>query len=107
MATVLIKNGRIVTAVDDYKADILIQDGRVHTIGVDIAVGGDVTVHDANGLLVIPGGVDVHTHLDWEFGVARTADTFGTGTMAAAFGGTTTGGDFCNQTRGESPLTGP
>jgi dihydropyrimidinase len=106
MATVLIKNGRIVTAVDDYKADILIQDGRVHTIGVDIAAGGDVTVHEANGLLVIPGGVDVHTHLDWEFGVARTADTFGTGTMAAAFGGTTTVVDFCNQTRGESPLTG-
>lgn len=106
MATVLIKNGRIVTAVDDYKADILIEDGRVHTIGKDITVGGDVEVHDANGLLVIPGGVDVHTHLDWEFGVARTADTFGTGTTAAAFGGTTTVVDFCNQTRGESPLTG-
>lgn len=106
MATVLIKNGRIVTAVDDYRADILIQDGRVHTIGKDIAVGSDVEVHDADGLLVIPGGVDVHTHLDWEFGVARSADTFGTGTMAAAFGGTTTVIDFCNQTRGESPLTG-
>ena len=106
MTTVLIKNGRIVTAVDDYRADILIQDGRVHTIGKDIAVGGDVEVHDADGLLVIPGGVDVHTHLDWEFGVARSADTFGTGTMAAAFGGTTTVIDFCNQTRGESPLTG-
>lgn len=106
MATVLIKNGRIVTAVDDYKADILIEDGRVHTIGKDIAVGGDVEMHDADGLLVIPGGVDVHTHLDWEFGVARTADTFGTGTTAAAFGGTTTVVDFCNQTRGESPLSG-
>ncbi len=106
MATVLIKNGRIVTAVDDYKADILIQDGRVHTIGKDIAVSGDVEVHDADGLLAIPGGVDVHTHLDWEFGVARTADTFGTGTAAAAFGGTTTVVDFCNQTRGESPLSG-
>ena len=106
MATVLIKNGRIVTAVDDYQADILIEDGRVHTIGKEIAVGGDVEVHDAAGLLAIPGGVDVHTHLDWEFGVARTVDTFGTGTMAAAFGGTTTVVDFCNQTRGESPLTG-
>ncbi len=106
MATVLIKNGRIVTAVDDYTADILVQDGRVHTIGREIAVGNDVEVHDAAGLLVFPGGVDVHTHLDWEFGVAKTVDTFGSGTTAAAFGGTTTVVDFCNQTRGESPLTG-
>ena len=106
MSTVLIKNGRIVTAVDDYEADILIEDGRVRTIGRDIAVGDDVEIHDAEGLLVMPGGVDVHTHLDWDFGVARTVDTFGTGTRAAAFGGTTTVVDFCNQTYGESPLTG-
>ena len=106
MARTLIRNGRIVTAADDYVADIVIEDGRVHTIGRDIAVGDDVEVHDAEGLLVMPGGVDVHTHLDWDFGVARTVDTFGTGTRAAAFGGTTTVVDFCNQTRGESPLTG-
>ena len=106
MGTTLIKNGRIVTAVDDYVADILVQDGRIHTIGKDISVGGDVDVHDASGLMVIPGGVDVHTHLDWEFGAARTVDTFATGTKAAAFGGTTTVVDFCNQTPGESPLTG-
>ncbi|MCZ6846550.1 MAG: dihydropyrimidinase [Alphaproteobacteria bacterium] len=106
MSTVLIKNGRIITAVDDYQADILIEDGRVRTIGKDIAVGDGVEVHDAAGLLVIPGGVDVHTHLDWEFGSARTVDTFETGTMAAAFGGTTTVVDFCNQNHGESPLVG-
>ena len=106
MGTTLIKNGRIITAVDDYVADILVSDGRIHTIGKEIPMGGDVEVHDASGLLVMPGGVDVHTHLDWEFGVARTVDTFGTGTQAAAFGGTTTLIDFCNQTRGESPLVG-
>jgi dihydropyrimidinase len=106
MATVLIKNGRIVTAVDDYQADILIEDGRIRTIGKDIVVGDSVEVHDASGLLALPGGVDVHTHLDWEFGVARTVDTFGTGTRAAACGGTTTVVDFCNQNRGESPLVG-
>ena len=106
MSTVLIKNGRIVTAVDDYEADVLIEDGRVHTIGRGIEAGADVAVHDAKGLLVIPGGIDVHTHLDWDFGVARTVDTFGTGTRAAAFGGTTCVVDFCNQTRGESPLVG-
>ena len=54
----------------------------------------------------MPGGVDVHTHLDWEFGPSRTVDTFGTGTKAAAFGGTTTVIDFCNQTAGKSPLLG-
>ena len=106
MSTVLIKNGRIVTAVDDYHADILLEGGRVHTISREIPVGDDVEVHDAEGLLVLPGGVDVHTHLDWEFGTARTVDTFGTGTKAAAFGGTTTVVDFCNQTRGQSPLIG-
>ncbi|MFN0313558.1 MAG: dihydropyrimidinase [Burkholderiales bacterium] len=105
MAT-LIKNGRIVTAVDDYTADILVVDGRIQTIGKNLAVGADVEVHNANGLLVLPGGVDVHTHLDWEFGPTYTVDTFGTGTKSAAFGGTTTLIDFCNQTKGESPLKG-
>jgi dihydropyrimidinase len=105
MAT-LIKNGRIVTAVDDYTADILVDNGRIQTIGRNIAAGPSVEVHDASGLLVMPGGVDVHTHLDWEFGPSRTVDTFGTGTQAAAFGGTTTVIDFCNQTAGKSPLVG-
>ena len=63
MAT-LIRSGRIVTAVDDYVADILIDGGRICRIGTDLAAGGDVAVHDAAGLLVLPGGVDVHTHLD-------------------------------------------
>ena len=106
MATVLIKNGRIVTAVDDYQADILLEDGRIRMIGQGLVVGDNVETHDASGLLVLPGGVDVHTHLDWDFGVARTVDTFGTGTQAATFGGTTTVIDFCNQTRGQSPLVG-
>src|SRR2546428_7893788 len=78
MESMLIRNGRIVTATDDYRADILVEDGRVRMIGRDIPVGGDIGVHDASGLLVLPGGVDVHTHLDWDFGAARTVDTFGT-----------------------------
>ena len=106
MAPVVIKNGRIITAVDDYTADILMEEERVQTIGRDIPVGADVEVHDAAGLLVLPGVVDVHTHLDWEFGTARSADTFGTGTQAAAFGGTTTLVDFADQKRGQSPLAG-
>jgi len=106
MAATLIKNGRIVTAVDDYTADILVVDGKIQTIGKNLAVGADVEVHDAKGLLVVPGGVDVHTHLDWEFGPVYTVDTFGTGTKSAAFGGTTTLIDFCNQNHGQSPLVG-
>ena len=106
MAATLIRNGRIVTAVDDYVADILMEDGRVRLIGTGLPVGGDVAVHDAAGLLVLPGGVDVHTHLDWDFGPARTADTFYTGSQAAAFGGTTTVVDFAAQVRGSSPLAG-
>jgi dihydropyrimidinase len=75
MAAKLIRNGRIVTAVDDYTADILMNDGRVHTIGMDLSVSPNVAVHDAAGLLVLPGGIDVHTHLDWEFGTSRPVDT--------------------------------
>src|SRR2546426_1919079 len=106
MDSVLIRSGRIVTATDDYRADILVEDGRVRMIGRDIPVGGNVSAHDASGLLVLPGGVDVHTHLDWDFGNSRTVDTFGTGTRAAAFGGTTTLVDFANQTRGQSLRAG-
>jgi dihydropyrimidinase len=106
MESVLIRNGRIVTATDDYRADILVENGRVRTIGRDIQVGADVGVHDASRLVVLPGGVDVHTHLDWDFGTARTVDTFGTGTRAAAFGGTTTLVDFANQTRGQGLRAG-
>lgn len=106
MRTALIKGGRVVTATDDYTADILMSNGKVETIGRNLSVGPDVEVHDAQGLLVMPGGVDVHTHLDWEFGPSRTVDTFETGTKAAAFGGTTTVIDFCNQNRGESLLVG-
>src|SRR2546428_11899924 len=101
MVSTLIKNGRIVTAVDEYTADILIEDDRVRMIGRDLPAAEHAQVYDARGLLVLPGGVDVHTHLDWDFGAARTVDTFGTGTKAAAFGGTTTVVDFANQTRGE------
>jgi dihydropyrimidinase len=102
--TILIKNGRIVTATDDYTADIVVEGERIHTISLDIPVAGHAQVHDAKSLLVLPGGVDVHTHLDWDFGVARTADTFGTGTKAAAFGGTTTLVDFCNGLRSRTGM---
>ena len=93
----LIRNGRIVTATEDFVGDVLIDGEAVKALGRELEVSDDVEVHDATGLYVLPGGVDVHTHLDWDFGVARTVDTFATGTKAAAFGGTTTVVDFCNQ----------
>ncbi len=97
MTSVLVRNGRIITATDDYIADILVEDGLIRAIGRGLDAGPQAEIHDATGMLVLPGGVDAHTHLDWDFGVARTVDTFATGTRAAAFGGTTTVVDFCNQ----------
>ncbi|CAN5320681.1 dihydropyrimidinase [soil metagenome] len=101
----LIKNGRVVTAVDDYRADILIEDGTVSLIGKEINVEAD-TVIDAAGKLVIPGGIDPHTHMELPFGGTYSADDFFTGTRAAAFGGTTTIIDFAVQTKGESMTSG-
>lgn len=104
MSSVLIKNGRVATATEDFVGDILIEDEQVRAIGRDLTAPAGAEIHDATGLLVLPGGVDVHTHLDWDFGVARTVDTFASGTQAAAFGGTTTVIDFCNQGPAD-PLT--
>ncbi len=101
MSGVLIRNGRVVTAVDDYRADILCRDGRIVQIGEDLNVGNDVETVDADGKLVLPGGVDVHTHMENTFGDATTVDTYESGTKAAAFGGTTTIVDFAMQSQGE------
>ena len=101
--SVLIKNGRIVTAVDDYQADVFASDQTVDLIGRDLVIEAD-TVIDAKGKLVIPGGVDPHTHLEMPFGGTETSDTFETGTRAAAFGGTTSLIDFAIQTKGTSTL---
>src|SRR5215213_1628597 len=101
----LIKNGRIVTAVDDYRADILIEDEQVSVIGksLDMEAG---KVIDAVGKLVIPGGIDPHTHMELPFGGTQSSDDFFTGTRAAAFGGTTTIIDFAVQNKGESLIQG-
>jgi dihydropyrimidinase len=101
----LIKNGRIVTAVDDYHADIFIEDEKVSVIGKTLEMEAD-TVIDAKGNLVIPGGIDPHTHMELPFGGTQSADDFWTGTRAAAFGGTTTIIDFAVQTKGESMIAG-
>ena len=101
--SLLIKNGRIITAVDDYHGDIFIEAERVAVIGKDLSIEADQLI-DATGKYVFPGGVDPHTHLDMPFGGTTSADDFETGTLAAAHGGTTTLIDFAIQFKGESTL---
>ncbi len=102
----LIRNGRVVTASDDCVADILIEGGRIQAIARTLPAGPGMAVHDAAGLLVLPGAVDVHTHLDSATPTASTVDDFAAGTRAAAFGGTTTVVDYCTPPAGQGLLAG-
>ncbi len=95
----LIKNGRIITAEQDYTADIYIEKDTINTIGASLTMPADNTI-DAKGKYVIPGGVDVHTHMDMPFGGTTSSDDFESGTRAAAFGGTTCLIDFAIQSKG-------
>jgi dihydropyrimidinase len=100
----LIQNGQIVTASDTYQADLLIEDGiiaRIMRAPHDDVMAVDRVI-DAAGKLVLPGGIDVHTHFDMPFGGTYSSDDFETGTRAAAMGGTTTVIDFAIQTRGHT-----
>ncbi|PLT35432.1 dihydropyrimidinase [Bacillus sp. V5-8f] len=96
----LIKNGTIVTAADTYSADILIENEKITAIGANLNFEG-AEVIDASGFYVFPGGIDPHTHLEMPFGGTVTKDDFETGTIAAAFGGTTTVIDFCLTEKGK------
>jgi dihydropyrimidinase len=97
----LIKHGTLVTAADTFAADILLDDGRIALIGQDLPVVGAEVV-DAAGSYVLPGGVDVHTHLELPTSGTVASDDFYTGHKAAAFGGTTTHIDFAIQPKGGS-----
>jgi dihydropyrimidinase len=108
MTVTLIKNGTIVTADGSTVADVLIEDEKIAAIGSDLTARGlaaDETI-DAAGKYVIPGAIDVHTHMELPFGGTFAKDTFETGTRAAAFGGTTCIVDFAVQTRGKSLRNG-
>jgi dihydropyrimidinase len=97
----LITNGRVITAVDDYLADILIEGEKIAAIGLNLKISADKIV-DATNRLVLPGGIDPHTHMELPFGGTSASDDFRSGTIAAAHGGTTTIIDFAVQYHGES-----
>jgi dihydropyrimidinase len=99
--SVLIKGGHIVTAVDDYVGDVLIEGETIAAVGASLNGSADRVI-DATGKYVIPGAVDPHTHMEMPFGGTVTCDDFTSGTTSAAFGGTTTHIDFCLQSPGQS-----
>lgn len=99
--SLLVRGARIVTANDDYVADVFAQQETITTIGRDLTVHADVVLEGAD-LLLLPGGVDPHVHLDFPFGGTKTSDSVKSGTVAAAYGGTTTVVNFAQQLAGES-----
>jgi dihydropyrimidinase len=99
--SVLIKNGRVVTAGDDTLADIFIEGEVITAIGKNLSVKADEVI-DAAGMLVFPGGIDPHVHLEMPFMGTFSSDSYETGTRAALYGGTTTVIDFVLQTQGNS-----
>jgi dihydropyrimidinase len=99
--SVLIKGGRVVTAADDYVADVFIDGERITLIGESLDVPADKVI-DASGKYVLPGCVDPHTHLDMPFGGTVTIDDVESGQTSAAFGGTTCHVDFCIQGKGQT-----
>lgn len=112
MTRTLISGGLVVTAAEELEAEVLVEDGKVAALALrgseaarTWADSGAETI-DATGHYVIPGGVDGHTHMEMPFGGTYSADTFETGTRAAAWGGTTTIVDFAIQRPGESVRSG-
>ncbi|SEB95087.1 dihydropyrimidinase [Terriglobus roseus] len=98
---ILIQNGTVVTAEGSRRSDVLIEGERIAKVAPRID-GSEHRIVDAEGLLVMPGGIDVHTHLDMPFGGTVSADDYRTGTIAAAVGGTTSVIDFALQSRGHT-----
>jgi len=99
--SILIKNGRVFTAVDDFVADIFIVDETISAIGKNLNVKADKEI-DAKGKYIFPGGIDPHVHLSLPFMGTFSSDNYETGTKAALFGGTTSIIDFAIQVQGQS-----
>src|SRR5262249_34657222 len=93
----LIQNGTVVTPEKTFPADILVEGETIKEVREGIAPAPAHKVLDASGMLLFPGGIDAHTHLDMPFGGTTSSDDFETGTRAAAIGGTTSIVDFAIQ----------
>jgi dihydropyrimidinase len=104
--SLLIRNGRIITASEDYVADLFIEGETISSIGKNISAGmkdlSSIQIIDASGKLIFPGGIDPHVHLDMPFMGTFSSDNYETGTRAALHGGTTMVIDFILQTQGKS-----
>jgi dihydropyrimidinase len=101
MATLLVRNGIVITATDLYEGDVFVDGDKIAAIGSSLQMNADRVI-DAKRKYVVPGGIDVHTHLDMPFGGTRSADDFESGTIAAAHGGTTSIVDFAIQYKGQT-----
>ncbi len=101
--SILIKNGRVVTATENILADVFIEDEKITKVAPNLNLSA-TTLIDASNKYVIPGGIDVHTHIDMPYGDIKSTDDFESGTIAAAFGGTTTIIDFAVQSKRQSLL---
>jgi dihydropyrimidinase len=101
--SLLIKGGTVVTPTESFAADVYVKDGIITAIGKDLKISADKTV-DASGKLVLPGALDVHTHMAMPFGGTVSADSYLTGTRAAACGGVTTVFDYPVQRKGGTIL---
>jgi dihydropyrimidinase len=97
----LLKGGTVATAEAVFPADVLVEEETIAAVGRDLH-DPEADIVDVAGLHLLPGGIDVHTHLDMPLGEIASSDDFYSGHVAAAFGGTTTHLDFCNQDRGQS-----
>jgi dihydropyrimidinase len=96
----LFTNGTLVTATEQFAADLLVVDGKIQAIGTNLT-DDDAKVVDATGKLLLPGALDVHTHLEMPFGGTVSADSYLSGTRAAACGGVTTVFDYPMQRKGK------
>lgn len=99
--SILIQNGRIITSHGEQIADLLVADNKIRAIGINLDAKADITI-DASGMLVMPGGIDPHVHLQLPTPAGHSADDFVSGSIAALMGGTTSIIDFVTPTRGQS-----
>ena len=101
MAKRILKGGTLVTGEGSFAADILLEEGKIAAVGTNLSAPGAEAI-DVSGALLFPGGVDIHTHLDAPLAGTVTTDDFETGSIAAAFGGTTTLVDYALHSKGQS-----